>query len=80
MRQRRVRTHVYFEKFMRRKNRKLTKHHDQPRSLGGTFEHENIYMLSAEHHQAYHKLFGLRTFAQAAEVLMRMEKMHTGGA
>jgi len=70
-----------FRKPNRRKNKRkkrcwLTKHHDHAKSLGGTLDFFNIFMLSEKHHQAYHSLFGLRTFAEAAEVLNRMEKMH----
>jgi hypothetical protein len=55
---------------------KLTRHHDKARSLGGTYAPDNIFMLSVEHHRAYHRLFGLRTFAESARVLMRMEELH----
>lgn len=60
----------------RKVNNKLTRHHDKARSLGGTYAPENIFMLSVEHHRYYHGLFGLRTFAESARVLMRMEELH----
>ena len=63
-------------RFNRRKKPHLTKHHNKAKSLGGTYDSWNIYKLSAEHHQAYHKLFGLRTFDEAARVLLRMQELH----
>ncbi len=60
----------------RKRKNKLTRHHDKAKSLGGTYDSWNIYKLSAEHHQAYHKLFGLRTFDEAAAVLLRMQTFH----
>jgi hypothetical protein len=69
-----------YSRYERKRNRRnrLTRHHNRPKSLGGTFDNWNIFLLSEEHHRAYHKLFGLRTFREAAEVLMRMESMHNG--
>lgn len=66
----------------RKRNRqsRLTRHHDKAKSLGGKYTHANIFLLTEEHHQAYHKLFGLMTFKQAAEVLMRLDKKHKGGS
>jgi hypothetical protein len=60
----------------RRSKKFLTRHHDFAKAKGGTWDEWNIYKLSAEHHSAYHKLFGLRTFAESARVLMRMEELH----
>lgn len=60
----------------RKHTNRLTKHHNKAKSLGGTYANWNIFMLSSEHHQAYHKLFGLMTFDQAAEVLLRMQEIH----
>ncbi len=72
-----ARSQMFIIKKPNRKKRKmLTRHHDKAKSLGGSWDSWNIYKLSADHHAAYHKLFGLRTFAQAAEVLKRMETMH----
>ena len=58
-----------------RMRHRKTKHHDLARSCKGGGE-ENIYIIASEHHEAYHKLFGNRTFAEAAEVLRRMEILH----
>ena len=63
-------------RFARKRKPHLTKHHDKAKSLGGTYDTWNIFKLSEEHHQAYHKLFGLRTFDQAATVLLRMKELH----
>ena len=74
------------EKFQRRvkwerkqkgkKRRKNTRHHNEAKSLGGCGDGYNIFMLSEEHHRAYHKLFGLRNFNQAIEVLKRLQEAH----
>lgn len=67
---------------MKRKTRKrakklrLTRHHDLARSRGGPTAEWNLYEMSMEHHVAYHTLFRNRTFAEAAEVLRRMEQFH----
>jgi hypothetical protein len=61
------------KRFARR--HKLTRHHNLARSRKGG-DGDNIYILASEHHEAYHKLFGTRTFAEAAEVLRRMEILH----
>ena len=60
----------------RKLRKRLTRHHDRAQSLGGRSEHRNIFWLTAEHHEAYHKLFGLRTFEEAADVLRRMQILH----
>jgi hypothetical protein len=62
-----------------KRNRHFTKHHNRAVSRYGTNDQWNLYRLSAEHHQAFHKLFGNRTFAEAAEVLQRMEDIHNPG-
>jgi hypothetical protein len=53
-----------------------TRHHNQAKSRGGSYAEWNIYKLSAEHHIAYNKLFGLRNFDEAAQVLLRMQEIH----
>ena len=58
-----------------RQSKRKTKHHNRPKSLGGSFGRENIFILTQEHHRAFHLLFGLRTFKQAA-VLLRLDAMH----
>ena len=66
----------YQKKIGRKKRKMLTRHHNKAKSLGGGYDNWNIYKLSPEHHQAYHKLFGLRTFDEAARVLLRMQELH----
>ena len=59
-----------------RPRRGFTRHHNRAASLGGDWNSENIFMLTPKHHQAFHTLFGLRTFKEAAKVLMRLEQLH----
>jgi len=76
----------FYQKVWRKMNRKgygknkrvgkLTRHHNKARSLGGTYAENNIFMLSTKHHQAYHALFGLRTFDEAIQVLRRLQEQH----
>jgi hypothetical protein len=63
-------------KLSKKRRKMLTRHHNRAASLGGTYDDWNIYKLSSEHHAAYHKLFGLRTFDEAARVLLRMQELH----
>ena len=72
----RIQKYNRIQRIDRRKKKHLTRHHNHAKSLGGTYDSWNIYKLSAEHHQAYHKLFGLRTFDEAAAVLLRMQDLH----
>ncbi len=60
----------------KRKLKRLTKHHNIAKSRGGRSEWWNLYIMSEEHHQAYHKLFRNMTLREAAEALLRMERMH----
>jgi len=72
----------HYQKVWRKLNRKkkvskgLTRHHNKAKSLGGTYAPNNIFMLTVEHHRAYHTLFGLRNFNQAIEVLRRLQEQH----
>ena len=66
----------YQKRHPRKKRKMLTRHHNKARFYGGKDDQWNIYKLSAEHHSAYHKLFGLRTFDEAARVLLRMQELH----
>jgi hypothetical protein len=58
------------------KVRRFTRHHDRAKVRGGTFSPFNIFILTSEHHRAYHKLFGVRSFDEAARVLLRMQDLH----
>lgn len=53
-----------------------TKHHNRARCRGGSFAPRNIFILTTEHHRAFHLLFGNRTFKEAAEVLLRLDELH----
>lgn len=67
---------VKYQKRHKPRRQKLTRHHNRAKSLGGKADSWNIYQLSWEHHSAYHKLFGLRSFDEAARVLLRMQELH----
>jgi hypothetical protein len=58
------------------KRRRNTHHHNLAQCRGGKNSDQNVFILDSNHHEAYHKLFGTRTFAEAAEVLRRMEILH----
>jgi hypothetical protein len=71
-----------YQKRAKKRNRKLTRHHNVAQHFGGRGngykgDEDYLAMLDAEHHQLFHKLFGLRTFRQAADVLLRLDQMHT---
>ena len=63
-----------------RRAKKLTKHHNVAQHWGGNGQgrkgsEDYLAMLSPEHHQLFHKLFGLCTFRQAADVLLRLDRL-----
>jgi hypothetical protein len=63
-----------------KRRKKNTKHHNFAKHYGGhgdgyKGEEDYIAMLNPEHHALFHKLFGLRTFRQAAELLLRLDQM-----
>lgn len=60
----------------RHSSKMKTRHHNRAKSLGGSYDKSNIFMLNADKHRAYHLLFGLRTFKEAADVLLRLDAMH----
>lgn len=51
------------------------KHHLVPKSRGGTREENNLFRWDRMRHNAYHLLFGLKTFPEAARLLMRAWNM-----
>ena len=69
---------MIYQKYNRHKKmgRRLTRHHNKPKCRGGKSDDRNIFWLTLEHHEAYHKLFGVRTFEEAADVLRRMQVLH----
>jgi len=59
---------------VKRKRKKLQRHHNKAKSLGGSKLPNNIFYLTPEHHQCYHKIFGNRTFLEASIVLKRLSE------
>ena len=62
------------KKFKKRKGIK-NKHHNVAKSRGGTGLSKNIVRLDENRHNAFHLLFGNRTFREASEVLLRADRM-----
>jgi len=58
--------------------RRTNKHHLVPRSLGGTREESNLFTWDERRHSAYHLLFNLMTFPEAARLLMRAWNIKKG--
>ena len=56
---------------MKKKKRKLQRHHNKAKSRFKS-KAGDIFLLTPEHHQHYHALFGLRTFKEASQVLARL--------
>ena len=56
------------------KRKRFTKHHVLPKARKGNGDPWNLSELTHEHHTAFHKLFGLRTYKEAAIVLLRMDR------
>lgn len=70
-----------YEKRLKGRNRH-TRHHNFAKTYGGRGNghkgsEDYLSILSAEHHALFHKLFGLRAFREAADVLMRLDRIHT---
>ena len=61
------------------KKRRITKHHIQNRSKGGTKTEANILMIYRDKHDVWHKLFGDLTLRQAAALLLRVARMKERG-
>lgn len=62
------------ENYLRRSGR-TNKHHLVPKSLGGTRDEDNLFTWDSRRHNAYHLLFNLKTFPEAARLLMRAWNM-----
>ena len=58
-----------------RRKRKLTRHHNVNRINGGTDMLSNIIMLRNEKHQFWHAIFKNLSFKEAADILLRADKM-----
>lgn len=52
---------------------KTNNHHYVPKSRGGTKHPRNGWNLDINRHNAFHDLFGLRTFEEAAELLLEAQ-------
>ena len=57
-----------------RRSGRRNRHHVLPKSRGGVMQSDNIIYLDEARHQAFHFLFGLRTFEEAALVLIKTEQ------
>lgn len=57
---------------------KTNRHHLVPKSRGGTREESNLFRWDRMRHNAYHLLFNLMTFPEAARLLMRAWNMKKG--
>lgn len=60
--------------FLERKGR-TNKHHVLAKKRKGKKIPKNLILLDENRHAAFHLLFGTRTFKEAAEVLLRADKM-----
>lgn len=58
-----------------KKRRWLTSHHLLPKCRGGKGGKENLLQLHWPKHEAWHRLFGLRTPEEVIAVLQRMCRM-----
>ena len=59
----------------KRRARKLTRHHIINRFRGGTSSPENIILLKNERHEIWHILFHNLDFLEAANLLIRADRM-----
>lgn len=60
--------------FLQRKGRH-NRHHNLPKSRGGTDEEINLFRFDENRHAAFHLLFGDKTFSEIAMILLRAERM-----
>lgn len=60
--------------FLEKKGR-VNKHHNLSKSRGGSRCLSNLISLDENRHAAFHLLFGTRTFKEAADVLLRADRM-----
>ena len=67
---------------MKRKRPKRAKrqnrHHIVPKARGGANRLNNLIWLEKTKHAYWHKIFGLMTFKEAANLLLRADKMIRG--
>jgi len=50
---------------------KFNRHHIKPKSRSGGATKMNLLIMDTERHKAWHFLFGLMTFREVAELLLR---------
>jgi hypothetical protein len=59
----------------KRKKRTFTKHHIKNVINGGTSNPKNLILLNIEKHICWHRIFHNLDFKQAAELLLRADKI-----
>lgn len=60
--------------YLKRAGRR-NRHHIKARSKGGRYTPQNLILLDERRHSAFHLLFGLKTFREAASILIRAAEM-----
>ncbi len=51
------------------------KHHLIPRSRGGNNSDRNLLLIDIEKHEAWHRIFGLRSLREIISLLQRLDRM-----
>lgn len=59
---------------MKRKKKRLTRHHNLAKQRRGKRIPTNIFYLTPEHHSCFHQLFGNRTLMEASIVLRKLSE------
>jgi hypothetical protein len=54
------------------------RHHIHPKARGGNWSTDNILYMDERRHAAFHLLFGLKTFTEADELLLRAHRAKKG--
>jgi hypothetical protein len=57
----------------RRPGRNL--HHLLPRARGGKDNDKNLLLIDIEKHEAWHRIFGLRSLGEVIALLQRLDRM-----
>ncbi len=57
------------------RSRKFNEHHIKPKCKGGDSSEKNLIRMDINRHDAFHLLFGNRTFEGAARLLLRVSKI-----
>ena len=61
------------------RRRRFVKHHIRNRIFGGTKTQSNLIRMDEEREKAFHFLFHNFTFQQAAQILLRVDRLKKGG-